>query len=168
MHFQFSYYVMKYYVADIQGVELMVEDQFVVFHIGKQKYAVPIKQVNEIIGYTVPTKIPLSREYILGVINLRGKIIPIINLGEKIGRENEKRNDEQEIIIIEDREGVFGAIVDEVEDIIRIPKDSIKNINYDVYNRNEYMIGIAKQDNYLVVILDLNLFWRKCLNEIYN
>ncbi len=146
----------------------MIEEQFVVFHIGKEKYAVPIKQVNEIIGYTVPTKIPLSREYILGVINLRGKIIPIINLGEKIGRENQKRNDDQEIIIIEDREGAFGAIVDEVEDITRIPKDSIKNINYDVYNGNEYMIGIAKQDNYLVIILDLNLFWRKCLNEIYN
>lgn len=49
----------------------MTEEQFVVFHIGKERYAVPIEQVNEIIGYVAPTKIPLSREYILGVINLR-------------------------------------------------------------------------------------------------
>ncbi|ALB44884.1 chemotaxis protein CheW [Clostridium beijerinckii] len=146
----------------------MTEEQFVVFHIGKERYAVPIEQVNEIIGYAAPTKIPLSREYILGVINLRGKIIPIINLGQKICIKNKKRNDEQKIIIIEDSEGAFGAIVDEVEDVTRIPKDSIKKINYDVCNGNEYIIGIAKQDNYLIVILDLNLFWRKCSNEIYN
>ena len=146
----------------------MTEEQFVVFHIGKERYAVPIEQVNEIIGYVAPTKIPLSREYILGVINLRGRIIPIINLGQKICIKNEKRNDEQKIIIIEDSEGAFGAIVDEVEDVTRIPKDSIKKINYDVCNGNEYIIGIAKQDNYLIVILDLNLFWRKCSNEIYN
>ncbi|WP_238948969.1 chemotaxis protein CheW [Clostridium sp. YIM B02569] len=146
----------------------MTEEQFVVFHIGKERYAVTIEQVNEIIGYVAPTKIPLSREYILGVINLRGRIIPIINLGQKICIKNEKRNDEQKIIIIEDSEGAFGAIVDEVEDVTRIPKDSIKKINYDVCNGNEYIIGIAKQDNYLIVILDLNLFWRKCSNEIYN
>ncbi|AVK47949.1 chemotaxis protein CheW [Clostridium sp. MF28] len=146
----------------------MTEEQFVVFHIGKERYAVPIEQVNEIIGYAAPTKIPLSREYILGVINLRGRIIPIINLGQKICIKNKKRNDEQKIIIIEDSEGAFGAIVDEVEDVTRIPKDSIKKINYDVCNGNEYIIGIAKQDNYLIVILDLNLFWRKCSNEIYN
>ncbi|WP_017211868.1 chemotaxis protein CheW [Clostridium beijerinckii] len=146
----------------------MTEEQFVVFHIGKERYAVPIEQVNEIIGYAAPTKIPLSREYILGVINLRGRIIPIINLGEKICIKNEKRYDEQKIIIIEDSEGVFGAMVDEVDDVKRIQKDSIKKINYDVCNGNEYIIGIAKQDNYLIVILDLNLFWRKCSNEIYN
>lgn len=146
----------------------MTEEQFVVFHIGKERYAVPIEQVNEIIGYAAPTKIPLSREYILGVMNLRGRIIPIINLGQKICIKNKKRNDEQKIIIIEDSEGAFGAIVDEVEDVTRIPKDSIKKINYDVCNGNEYIIGIAKQDNYLIVILDLNLFWRKCSNEIYN
>lgn len=146
----------------------MTGEQFVVFQIGKEKYAVPIEQVNEIIGYTVPTKIPFSREYILGVINLRGRIIPIINLGEKICIKNEKRNDDQKIIIIEDSEGVFGAVVDDVEDVKRISKDSIKKINYVVCNGTEYIIGIAKQDNYLIVMLDLNLFWRKCSNEIYN
>lgn len=123
----------------------MTEEQFVVFHIGKERYAVPIEQVNEIIGYAAPTKIPLSREYILGVINLRGRIIPIINLGQKICIKNEKKNDEQKIIIIEDSEGAFGAIVDEVEDVTRIPKDSIKKINYDVCNGNEYIIGIANK-----------------------
>jgi purine-binding chemotaxis protein CheW len=146
----------------------MLDGQFVVFCIGQEEYAVPIWQVREIISYTVPTKIPLSMEGILGVINLRGKILPIIDLGEKIGIKGYKRLDEQKIIVMEDKEGAFGAIVDDVEDVIRIQKENIHKISEDICKGNKYMIGIAKQDNRLIAIVDLNLFWGKCLNEIYD
>jgi Chemotaxis signal transduction protein len=139
----------------------MIYAKFVVFRIGKEEYAVPISQVKEIINYRSPTTIPLDIESIVGVINLRGKVIPIIDLGKEIGIESENKPIKGEkIIIIEDTDGAFGVIVDEVEEVIKIGEDDIHKVN-DIYERNKYITEIAKNDNRLIIIIDLNLFWKE-------
>lgn len=139
----------------------MIYAKFVVFRIGKEEYAVPISQVKEIINYRSPTTIPLDIESIVGVINLRGKVIPIIDLGKEIGIESENKPiKEEKIIIIEDTDGAFGVIVDEVKEVIKIGEDDIHKVN-DIYERNKYITEIAKNDNRLIIIIDLNLFWKE-------
>lgn len=139
----------------------MLYTKFVVFRIGKEEYAVPISQVKEIINYRSPTTIPLDIESVVGIINLRGKVIPIIDLGKEIGIEGKnKPNKEEKIIIIEDSDGAFGTIVDEVEEVVKIEEDDIHKVN-DIYERNKYVTQIAKKDNRLLIIIDLNLFWKE-------
>ncbi|EKQ54885.1 MAG: chemotaxis signal transduction protein [Clostridium sp. Maddingley MBC34-26] len=79
----------------------MLIEKFVVFSIGQEEYAVPISQVKEVIYYTIPTRIPSSMDSVIGVINLRGKILPILNLSKEIGIKSNKEFKEQKIIIIE-------------------------------------------------------------------
>lgn len=148
-------------IYSVIGGETMLYAKFVVFRIGKEEYAVPISQVKEIINYRSPTAIPLDIESVVGVINLRGKVIPIIDLGKEIGIESEnKRNKEEKIIIIEDNDGTFGAIVDEVEEVVKMDEDDIHKVNH-IYERNKYVTQIAKEDNRLIIIIDLNIFWKE-------
>jgi purine-binding chemotaxis protein CheW len=147
---------------------MMRGEQFVVFRIGREKYAVSISQAKEIIIFKAPTKISSRIEGMLGIINLRGKILSIIDLGKNIGIQCNKRIEERKIIVIEDRNGDFGVLVDDVEDIIKLPNENIYNFTRNVCKNNDYIIGIAKQNESLLVMVDLNLFLGKCLNEIYD
>lgn len=134
----------------------MLIEKFVVFSIGQEEYAVPISQVKEVIYYTIPTRIPSSMDSVIGVINLRGKILPILNLSKEIGIESNKEFKEQKIIIIENN-NPFGVIVDDVEEVIKLPKENINRID-SIYEGEEYIIGITRVKDRLIIMMDLNLF----------
>lgn len=135
----------------------MDDKKFVVFCIGQEEYAVPISQAKEIIIYTAPTKIPSNMEGMLGVINLRGKILPLIDLGKKLNIESKKEINEQKIIIIENTDRAFGTIVDDVEEVMKIPEGNTHKISDALFKESKYIIGIARIDNRLIIIIDLNL-----------
>ncbi|MFL0165104.1 chemotaxis protein CheW [Candidatus Clostridium helianthi] len=137
----------------------MLIEKFVVFSIGQEEYAVPISQVKEVIYYTIPTRIPSSMDSVIGVINLRGKILPILNLSKEIGIKSNKEFKEQKIIIIENN-NPFGVIVDDVEEVIKLPKENINRID-SIYEGEEYIIGITRVKDRLIIIMDLNLFWEE-------
>ncbi len=137
----------------------MLIEKFVVFSIGQEEYAVPISQVKEVIYYTIPTRIPSSMDSVIGVINLRGKILPILNLSKEIGIKSNKEFKEQKIIIIENN-NPFWVIVDDVEEVIKLPKENINRID-SIYEGEEYIIGITRVKDRLIIIMDLNLFWEE-------
>ncbi|MDK2828348.1 chemotaxis protein CheW [Clostridium beijerinckii] len=134
-----------------------MEEQFVVFHLGKEEYAVQISQVKEIINYTEPTRMPASTDGMLGVINLRGKIVSIIDLGEKIGTGSQKELKDKKIIIIDNGNESYGVIVDEVTEVIKLNKEHIEKVDSQIIKGNKYITGIAKKENRLMIIIDLNL-----------
>ena len=135
------------------------EVQFVVFLLGEKEYGVKIEQTREIIAeenYEL-TPVPNSPEYVNGIINLRGDIVPIVNLFEKLNIEINKKEINNKIITIEINGSLIGMEVDEVKEIERFKKDEIseppaitKNINRDFVN------GVGKTDEGLLIILDLN------------
>jgi purine-binding chemotaxis protein CheW len=133
----------------------MIEDQFVVFHLGEEEYAVQISQVKEIINYTMPTRIPSSMVDMLGVINLRNKLLPIVDLGQKIGIESEKKINEKKIIIIDSGKETFGVIVDEVAEVLKIQQENIEGVGTDISQGNKYILGIAKENKRLLLLVDL-------------
>lgn len=129
--------------------------QVITFRIGDEEYGLNILQVQEIIKFIAPVTVPKAPDYVEGVINLRGKIIPIIDLRKRLNKEITPYTDLTKIIIVDMGQKISGLIVDEVIDVIML-KD-IENCPYiHEERRSEYIMGIGKQDNRLVSLLNLD------------
>ncbi|HZK42810.1 MAG TPA: chemotaxis protein CheW [Syntrophomonadaceae bacterium] len=130
--------------------------QVVVFKLGKEEYAVNVLNVQEINRISNITRVPKTSDFIEGVINLRGNIVPVINLYKKFGLENYSSEDEKTIIIFMFGEEQAGIIVDEVSEVLRVNVDDIEE-TAQVYDSliTEHIMGIAKVDERLLILLDL-------------
>jgi purine-binding chemotaxis protein CheW len=131
--------------------------QFVTFTLNNEEYAVDILSVQEINRITDITQVPNSAAYIEGVVNLRGKVIPIINLRTKFGFEEKPKDDSSRIIIMEINNITNGLIVDAVSEVLRIPSSIIEPTPpMSSEQNNQFIRGIAKLDNRLIILLDIN------------
>jgi purine-binding chemotaxis protein CheW len=131
--------------------------QFVTFTLGNEEYAVDILSVQEINRITEITKVPNSPDYVEGVINLRGKVIPVINLRKKFGQEEKETDDTSRIIIMEIQNITNGLIVDSVSEVLRIPSSTIEPappMSSGV--SSTYIKGIAKLESRLIILIDLD------------
>jgi len=132
------------------------EKQVVVFRLGKEEYAVNILNVQEIIRLLNITRIPRAEKYIEGVVNLRGNIIPLINIHSKFGLETLGDEDERRIIVCQFDDIKAGMIVDEVLEVIRLNPDAIEPVDsvYTAISSNQIK-GIAKVSDRLLILLDM-------------
>src|SRR5450756_920300 len=102
------------------------ELQLVVFNIGTEEFGVEIMNVQEIIRMTNITKIPQASGYVKGIINLRGRIIVVINLDVIMGMQSKQQDENTRIIVADIGETVMGFIVDSVSEVIRLPESSVE------------------------------------------
>lgn len=132
------------------------EIQVVAFNLGKEEYAVDILNVQGIERVLNITRIPRSENYIEGVVNLRGNIIPIINLHKKFNLQAEGNEEDKRIIVFQFNDLKVGIIVDEVSEVLRLGKEDIEETGkvYSSINA-EHIKGIAKVNNRLLILLDL-------------
>lgn len=137
----------------------MAEEQLVVFRLGKEEYAVSIAQVKEIILYKGATKIPNAPEYMEGIINLRGKVIPVIELAARFGV-GVKNGLERRVVIVETAGQEVGIVVDEVTEVIRLQQTAIEPAPAMTGN-SDYVRGIGKENDRLLILLDLGKLFRK-------
>ena len=131
--------------------------QFVTFTLNDEEYAVDILSVQEINRITEITKVPNSPDYVEGVINLRGKVIPVINLRSKFGFEARATDDNSRIIIMEIQGIINGVIVDSVSEVLRIPASAIEaapSVASDTIS--QFIKGLAKLDNRLIILVEIN------------
>ena len=124
--------------------------QLVVFSLGEEEYALPITQVQEIIRYTEPRAVASEEQWIEGVISLRGKIIPVCNLAERLGLSTE-RVDNAKIVIVETGGGTAGVIVDEVEEVLTVEEEQLDSVPG---AGTEFIEAVAKIGDRLVVLLN--------------
>ena len=131
--------------------------QFVGFEVDGHHYAFQIEQIQEIVILDQVTQTPQVAEYIEGVSNLRGSIIPIINLRKLFGLEPKPADGETRTIVVNVGEQTMGCTVDAVRQVIRIPEESIQpapdTVTADGAN---YVFGFAKLDDNLVILLDID------------
>ena len=134
----------------------------------KGNYAIPIEQVKEIKSVDVITKVPKSKSYVKGVMNLRGKIIPIIDVNEKIGLSdaNVSNNSKQRILVADVNNTLTGLLVDEVNEVLRIPSKNIETAPLEAFENSNYIKGIAKVDEKLLVLLDIAKFLGSSTDKI--
>jgi len=129
--------------------------QVITFRIADEEYGLNILQVQEIIKFIPPVRVPKAPDYVEGVINLRGKIIPVIDLRKRLNKEVSPYTDLTKIIIVDIGKKISGLIVDEVIDVTML-KD-IENCPYiHEERRSEYIMGIGRQNERLISLLNLN------------
>jgi len=123
----------------------------------KENYAVPIEQVREIRNFLEITNVPKAKKYVKGVMNLRGLIIPVIDIKKRLGfGEADVLNKKNYRIIIADvRDSIYGLIVDKVERVLNISLNDIEPVPSDSFESYHYIKGIAKINGQLIVLLDI-------------
>ena len=131
--------------------------QFVGFHIDRQQYAFPIEEIQEIVIPTQVTQTPEVADYVEGVSNLRGAIIPIINLRKLFVMDPKPVDADTRTIVVNVGERTMGCTVDMVSQVIRIPDDSIQPVPEAVTTDGaSYVSGFVKLDDGLLILLDIN------------
>ena len=130
--------------------------QLVGFIIGEEEYAVPILSIQEIIKPIEWTRVPQTPAYVVGVFNLRGSVIPLIDLRVKFGLSSQRHNDETRFFVLKQGDEVAGFVIDRLTMAIRIKKDDIGPAP-DTMAGDESMIdGVGKQEDRILTILKVN------------
>lgn len=134
--------------------------KYVTFLLAQENYGIPIKKVKEIIGMTEITHIPKTQSHIKGVVNLRGKIIPLMDLRLKFGMAEKPYDERTCIIMIEvhlsDTQRLVGVVVDAVSDVVKINKGDIEpSPEYSAQNEGDLLLGIGKLKEKVILILNI-------------
>lgn len=145
-------------IVDVDEVEVDQElIQLVTFSIGEEEFGVNILQVQEIIRTMEITKVPRAPEFVEGVINLRGKVIPIVDMRSRFGLESKEHDKYTRIIVIEIEMIIVGFVVDSVSEVLRIPANSVQPPPPVVAGMDsEYIDGVGKLEDRLLILLDLD------------
>ncbi len=131
--------------------------QLVTFRIGEEEFGVDILAVQEIIRLMQITMVPRAPGFIEGVINLRGKVIPVINMRTRFNKAQVAPDSSTRIVVMELGQKIVGFLVDGVSEVLRIPESTVEDPPPVVAGiGSEYIRGIGKLDNRLLILLDLD------------
>lgn len=125
--------------------------QLVVFTLGSEEYALPIRHVHEIIRYTEPRSVGADTGWVRGVISLRGKIIPVYDLAARLGLATGQAAEGGKIVIVETAADMAGVVVDDVEEVLTVDEAQLEAVPA---AGSASIEAIAKVDDRLVVLLD--------------
>lgn len=133
------------------------EKQLILFILGKGNYGIPIENVNEIKKIEDITVVPKAPKFIEGVINLRGNVIPVIDLRKRFGMDKYEFSKRTKIIIVEVAKRQFGLIVDAVAEVVTLTKEQIEQSLPTVSGlKAEFINGIGKMNEKLIIILEIS------------
>jgi purine-binding chemotaxis protein CheW len=142
---------------ELRDVSMDQWEQLVVFDLAHEYYGADIGAVNTIIRMQDITKIPRAPEFVEGVINLRGTIIPVIDLRKRFGLPVSEATKSSRIVVVEAAEQMIGMVVDAVAETLRIASNAIEPPSPIVATvDSSYVRGVGKQESRLVILLDLD------------
>ncbi|MBF0415726.1 MAG: chemotaxis protein CheW [Magnetococcales bacterium] len=138
---------------------ITVSTQFLTFHLDKEVYAIEISKIKEVLEWTSLTKIPRTPDFMCGVINLRGSVVPVVDLRLKFGMAKSERTVNTCIIIIdvvqEEVTTVIGAMADSVKEVMELDPEHIDPApKIGTGMRTDFMRGMGKQGDHFVILLD--------------
>jgi purine-binding chemotaxis protein CheW len=130
--------------------------QLVVFNIGKESYGVGIESVHEIVKVPEITEVPDAPSFLEGVINLRGRIVPVVDLRKRMRLEGKERTKSSRVLITENDGRMVGLLVDAVSEVLKMPPESVEAPPEMVSSVGvEYITGVAKSGEGLIILLNL-------------
>ena len=133
----------------------------VTFSLGEE-YGVPISQVQEIVRVGNITMVPNSPVYMEGVINLRGRVLPVLNLRKRLGLPEKEISSASRIVVTEIGNKIVGLLVDAVSHVIKIPKESVEAAPEEVLEIDtDYIAGVGKLTKSMIIMLDLERLLRR-------
>jgi purine-binding chemotaxis protein CheW len=126
------------------------------FRVGAETFGVPINFVHEIVRVPDITSVPDSPEFVEGVINLRGKIVSVVDLRKRFGETNIDPHKKNRVIVVESEGKLVGLIVDAASEVLRIPNGDIEPPPSILQNsESSYVTGVGKFQNRLIILVDL-------------
>lgn len=145
----------------MSSTEISESSQYLTFKLDQEVYALDITQVREVLDFTEVTKVPRMPEFMRGVINLRGGVVPVVDLRLKFGMDRSERTVDTCIIIMElDIEGektFLGALADSVQEVITLESDQIEPPpKIGTRLDTEFIRGMGKRNDDLIIILDID------------
>jgi purine-binding chemotaxis protein CheW len=141
--------------------QTFTEGQVVILQVDDGEYALPIGQVQEIVRVPAITTIPLAEAGVEGVINLRGRVLPVISLGNRLGLTPVSVSPSARVVVAEHHDGGAGLLVDAVHEVLTVPADAVEPPSAIVTeDRAPAVRGVAKLGERLVLLLDLDTVLR--------
>jgi purine-binding chemotaxis protein CheW len=130
--------------------------QYIVTQLGGEQYGIDIKYISNIIRMSKITRVPKVSNYIKGVINVRGVVIPTLSLRLKMGLEDDEITKKTRIIILtlEQHESI-GVLVDEVKEVVTLDEEHIERMGYEKDEKDRFLSGVGKADGRLISLLDI-------------
>ncbi len=143
--------------TDTPAVHQIAAHQFLTFALGQEEYGVEILKIQEIKGYSAITPLPNAPPFIKGVLNLRGTIVPIVDLRKKFGLPEVAYTQFTVIVVVQVRGQIMGFIVDAVSDVLSVTGADIQPTP-DLYGQVDisFLNGLAKSGEKLVILLDID------------
>jgi len=130
--------------------------EYLIFTLGKEEYGIDILKVQEIRGYDHVTRIANTPSFIKGVTNLRGVIVPIIDLRIKFAQENIAYNDNTVVIVLNLAERIVGIVVDGVSDVLALTPEDIRAApEFSVTLSTEYLTGLGARGDRMLILVDI-------------
>jgi len=142
-----------------QGEEKDPVLQWVTFRLENELYGINVMQVQEVLRVTEIAPVPGSPDYVLGIINLRGNVVTVIDTRKRFGLAPKEVDDSTRIVIIEADKQVVGILVDSVAEVVYLRASEIEtapNVGND--ESSKYIQGVASRDDELLILVDLNKF----------
>jgi len=135
--------------------------KYLTFQLDNEEYGVGVMKVKEIIGLMPVTRVPRTPDYVLGVINLRGKVIPVIDLRLRFGMETVESTERTCVIVVEiygpSGPVMVGVMVDSVSDVLNIKEEDIEGeLDFGASLDTEYIFGMAKMENGVKILIDID------------
>lgn len=147
-------------MKDENGLDVVEKEtvQYIVVSIGNEQYGLDISYVDNIVRMCKITRVPKAPVHYIGVINLRGEIVPLMSLRRKMNLEDDVFTDITRIIILKTEEqGPVGIVVDEVKEVIALAEDEIdRNTQNSQSDKTQYINGIGKNGDELISILEIS------------
>lgn len=144
----------------IEEEEEFEQDQYLVFTIRSQQFGFQALRVQEITPVLGITSVPNAPSYIEGMLNLRGRLATVINFRKKLSFESKDHDEDTRIIVAEYDGFPVGILVDNVEEVLRIPKEKVQTLpastTVSTSDEEEYVSGVGMLDNRLIILLDLD------------
>ncbi len=127
--------------------------QLVGFIVGEEEYAIPILNIQEIIKPIEYTRVPSTPGYVLGAFNLRGNVIPLIDLRMKFNLPSQNQNEETRYIVMKDGENIAGFVIDKLTEAIRLKDSQIEPAPETLHKEQGTISGIGKREDSILTIL---------------
>ncbi len=135
--------------------------QLVCFLVGEEEYAIPILSIQEIIKPIPYTRVPRTPDYVLGVFNLRGNVIPLIDLRKKFSLSSKSHDQDTRYIVLKDDNNVVGFVIDKLTEAIRIKEKDIEETPETLNKKDSYIYGIGKRSNSILTILNVEVLLKR-------
>jgi purine-binding chemotaxis protein CheW len=140
----------------VDGGGHKVTSEYLTFRLGAEEYGIDILRVQEIRSYEEPTRIANSPSFIKGVVNLRGVIVPVVDLRIKLGCESVEYNGFTVVIVLNVKGRVVGAVVDSVSDVLELAKDQINQApEMSTTVDTTFITGIASVGERMLILMDI-------------